>query len=93
MRTLLVALLFGTSLLAQSPSFFITDPSGSNIIGPLPSVYQFADTPEAGSNSLVLRVTNPSTVPIEIVSNLHCRYQLHSDWHDTEGVITSILEL
>jgi hypothetical protein len=66
MRTLLVALLFGTSLLAQSPSFFITDPSGSNIIGPLPSVYQFADTPEAGSNSLVLRVTNPSTVPIEI---------------------------
>ncbi|MGI9072077.1 MAG: choice-of-anchor D domain-containing protein [Bryobacteraceae bacterium] len=66
MRKLLVALMFGTSLLAQSPSFFITDPSGSNIVGPLPSVYQFADTPEGGSTSLVLRVTNPSTVPIEI---------------------------
>jgi hypothetical protein len=66
MKTLLVALLFGTSLLAQSPSFFITDPSGSNVVGPLPSFYQFADTPEGGATSVVLRVTNPSPVPIEI---------------------------
>ena len=66
MRTFFVALLFGTSLAAQSPSFFITDSTGSNIVGPLPSVYQFADAPVGSSNSLVLRATNPSTSPIEI---------------------------
>lgn len=66
MRTLLVALLFCTSLAAQSPSFFITDPTGSTIVGPLPSVYQLADAPAGSSTSVVLRATNPSTSPIEI---------------------------
>ncbi|MGI8962620.1 MAG: choice-of-anchor D domain-containing protein [Bryobacteraceae bacterium] len=63
---MLVALLFCTSLVAQGPSFFITDPTGSTIVGPLPSVYQFADTPAGSSTSLVVRATNPSTLPIEI---------------------------
>jgi hypothetical protein len=65
-RTFLVALLFCTSLVAQSPSFFITDPTGSTIVGPLPSVYQFADTPAGSAASVVLRATNPSTSPIQI---------------------------
>lgn len=66
MRTFFVALLFSASLGAQSPSFFITDPSGSNIVGPLPSVYQFADTPAGSSTSVVLRATNPAASPLEI---------------------------
>lgn len=66
MRTLLVALFFCASLVAQSPSFFITDPTGWTIVGPLPSAYQFVDTPQGSANSLVLRATNPSALPIEI---------------------------
>jgi hypothetical protein len=60
MRALLIALFCCSSFAAQSPSFFITDATGSNIVGPLPSAYQFADTPEYGTTPLVMRVTNPS---------------------------------
>ncbi|MFL6351538.1 MAG: choice-of-anchor D domain-containing protein [Bryobacteraceae bacterium] len=66
MRALFAALLFGTSLVAQSPSFFIVDPTGAGVLGPLPSVYQFVDTPAGSSASLVVRATNSSTTSIEL---------------------------
>jgi hypothetical protein len=65
-RALFAALLFGTSLVAQSPSFFIVDPTGAGVLGPLPSVYQFVDTPAGSSASLVVRATNSSTTSIEL---------------------------
>lgn len=66
MRALLIALFCCSSLIAQSPSFFITDPTGSNIVSPLPPVYQFADTPEYSGTPVVLRATNPSQFTMEI---------------------------
>jgi hypothetical protein len=68
MKRLLLVLLFCSSLGAQSPSFFITDPTGSNIVGPLSSTYQFADTPEYSATPLVLRATNPSAFSMQIVT-------------------------
>lgn len=68
MKILLLTLAACTALCAQSPSFFVTDPTGSTIVGPLPATYQFPDTPAASSSSVVIRVTNPSTLPIEIVN-------------------------
>ncbi len=66
MKALLIALFCCGSLAAQSPSFFITDPTGSNIVGPLPAVYQFADTPEYSGTPVVLRATNPSQFTMAI---------------------------
>lgn len=68
MKILLLTLAACTALCAQSPSFFVTDPTVSTIVGPLPATYQFPDTPAASSSSVVIRVTNPSTLPIEIVN-------------------------
>ena len=68
MRSLLAALFFCTSLVAQSPSFFITDPTGSNIQGPLGATYQFPDTPQFSSSSVVLRATNPTNLTMEVIT-------------------------
>ena len=68
MKKLLLAFLFCTSLGAQSPTFFITDPTGSKIAAPLPSTYQFADGTVGSSTTLVLRTTNPSTSTMEIAT-------------------------
>src|SRR5437868_5005802 len=68
MKKLLLAFLFCTSLGAQSPSFFITDPTGSTIVAPLPSAYQLPGTSVGNVTSLVLRATNPSTSTMEIVT-------------------------
>jgi len=65
-KTLLMAVVFCTALIAQSPSFFITDPTGSIIEGPLPSAYTFPDTPQASASSIVLRATNPSASPMQV---------------------------
>jgi hypothetical protein len=65
-RASLLALLFCTSLAAQSPSFFLTDPTGSTMTGPLPSAYQFSDTPDANSSSIVIRAINPSAFPMQV---------------------------
>src|SRR5690348_7782 len=69
MRTLLSALLFGTSLFAQSPSFFIDNSNGASpspALPPLPPTYQFADTPAGSSSSVILRAANLSTSSIYV---------------------------
>src|SRR5579875_1119260 len=66
MKALLLGLLFGASIYAQSPSVnFYLDPSNGAIptsqLTPLPDTYQFSDTPVGGSTPVVIRVANPST--------------------------------
>ncbi len=66
MKTLLIAVCACIPAFAQSPSFFITDPTGSNITGPLPSTYQFSDTQQYSATAVVLRATNPSQFSMAI---------------------------
>jgi hypothetical protein len=63
---LLAALLFGTSLYAQGLTFIIHDPSGKAPDAALPSTYQFPDTSTWSNSSLVLRVSNPTSTPVQI---------------------------
>src|SRR5437868_2705218 len=68
MRQLLLALLVCTPLCAQGPAFFITDPTGSTIEGPLGATYQFADTPQSSSATVVMRAANLSSSTIEVIT-------------------------
>ena len=63
MRLLLLSLLFAATLPAQTLSFFYNS-SGATPGTPLPSTYQFPDTPQDSSSSITLKVVNNSSSPV-----------------------------
>jgi hypothetical protein len=69
MKTLLLGLLLGAALGAQTIGFYIDSSSGGlpvSQLTPLPSTYQFPDTPVGAGASVVIRVVNLSTSDVTI---------------------------
>ncbi len=67
MKALLLALLLSGSVGAQTLAFYIDPSNGASPVSgltPLPSPYQFADTPASASSSVVIRVVNPSSAAV-----------------------------
>jgi hypothetical protein len=67
-KTILLSLLFCASLCAQNLSIKVHDPTGRNPDAPLSSAYLFPDTPVGSGSSVVLRISNPSPNPVELVT-------------------------
>ena len=61
MRLLLIPLFICSSLAAQTLSFAIHDPSGTNPDTTLPVTYQFSDTPQDSASSIVINAKNISS--------------------------------
>ena len=66
MNKLLLFLICCVSLSAQSLNFVVHDPTGKTADAPLGANFQFADTPVGSATSLILRVTNTSTTPVQL---------------------------
>ena len=66
MKTLLLSLICCASLGAQSLSIVVHDP-GTNLDTPLTSTYQFPDTAANSASSVVLRISNPSSTPVDVI--------------------------
>ncbi len=69
MKLLVLALLLSGSLGAQTLAFYIDTSNGAlpvSQLTPLPSPYQFADTPASSSTSVVIRVVNPSSAAVTL---------------------------
>lgn len=69
MKTLIFALLLSGALGAQTLDFYI-DPSNGALpvsgLTPLPSTYQFADTPASSSTPVAIRVVNSSSAAVVV---------------------------
>ncbi len=52
---------------AQTVTFAIHDNTGTTPDVALPAAYQFASTPQGGSSSIMLKATNNSSTPVELV--------------------------
>lgn len=68
MKGFLLAFLCCASLSAQGLSIVVHDPTGQNPDTPLSSTYSFPDTPANSASSVVLRISNPSSTPVEVVT-------------------------
>lgn len=68
MKALLLSLLCCATLGAQALSIVVHDPTGQNPDTPLTSSYIFPNTPANSASSVVLRISNPSSTPVEVVT-------------------------
>ncbi|HSU31217.1 MAG TPA: choice-of-anchor D domain-containing protein, partial [Bryobacteraceae bacterium] len=67
-KAILLALLFCASVCAQSLSIVVHDPTGRTPDAPLTAAYPFPDTRVYSGSSVVLRISNPSSTPVELVT-------------------------
>jgi len=67
-RTLLLWLVCCASLGAQGLSIVVHDPTGQNPDTPLSSTYTFPGTPANSASSVVLRISNPSSTAVEVMT-------------------------
>ena len=68
MKTILLAVLFCSSLCAQNLAIVVHDPTGKTADKPLSSTYQFGDTAANSASSVVLRISNPTSAPVQVVT-------------------------
>ncbi len=67
MKSLLLLVLPCLTLSAQTVTFAVHDNTGTTPDTPLPAAYQFAQTPQGSSSSIMLKATNTSSSTIEVV--------------------------
>ncbi len=67
MRTLLLLALCGLSVSAQTLTFSIHDNTGATSDVALPTAYQFAATPQGSAASIMLKISNNGTSPVDVV--------------------------
>ena len=66
MKLCALLLMFCAAAGAQSLSFYIDNATATGSLQPLPSTYNFADTPEGSVTSIYLRVVNTSNSTVQI---------------------------